>query len=120
MFYSEWVLYKFKVEKASQYDIRIRVAANAHGRKVKLIINPDDPHQTPFGKDLVVPADGWDHFNDLVWENIHLQSGHYGLQVYFVTGKVNFCSAAVYASRRNPAPKPTPKPTPSPIKKPTL
>ena len=81
-------MYKFYVDSPKQYDVRVRVAAYSGGKRIKLIIIPDDDHKPPFSKEFTVPADGWHDFNDLLWKHVHLEKGHYGLQVLFVTGQV--------------------------------
>jgi hypothetical protein len=119
------VSYDFYTEKSSDYDIRVRVAANASSKKMKLVIVPDHGHSIE--KVFTVPNKGWHGFSDLVWGDVHLEKGHYSLEVYFLTGKVNLCSATVLYSghqRSNPAPaKPTllphPAPTQKPVAKPT-
>ena len=86
------------------------MAANSDGKKIKLVIVPDDKNKQTIGKLFTVPAYGWNHFNDIIWSNVHLDNGGYGLQVYFVTGRTNLCSAAVYASHGQPAPSHKPSP----------
>ena len=70
----------------------------------------------PFGKVIEVPDDGWKGFNDVIWKNVYLEKDHYELQVYFVTGRVNLCSTAVYFSNEDKPPTrhPTRRPTRSP------
>ena len=64
---------------------------------------------------IEVPDDGWKGFNDVIWKNVYLEKDHYELQVYFVTGRVNLCSTAVYFSNENdPTRHPTRRPTRSP------
>eukprot|EP00537_Pseudo-nitzschia_pungens_P014295 CAMPEP_0172383816 /NCGR_PEP_ID=MMETSP1061-20121228/1626_1 /TAXON_ID=37318 /ORGANISM="Pseudo-nitzschia pungens, Strain cf. pungens" /LENGTH=551 /DNA_ID=CAMNT_0013112179 /DNA_START=144 /DNA_END=1799 /DNA_ORIENTATION=- len=110
----EWLLYQFYADRDGRHDIRARVAANAHDRKIKFVVTPDDGG--PFGKVITVPNYGWSTFSDVIWEDVYLKKGHYELQVYFVTGSVNLCSTAVYPSDSSPT---TPKPTLRPTRKPT-
>lgn len=127
----EWLMYKFRTEKAGLYSIRVRVAANSDGREIKLFLTPD--LRGPFGKVIKIPDNGFHDFNDVIWNNVYLEKDHYELQVYFVTGYVNLCSTAVYLSNdiyptpnpptrrptRQPTTYPTRYPTPRPVNKPT-
>lgn len=112
----EWLRYNFFAQTDGRHDIRVRVAANSGGRKIKLNLSPDQ--KVPFGKDLIVPDNGWNGFSDVVWKNVFLDRGHYELQVKFVTGFVNLCSTAVYLSNPNPTPRPSPNPTRKPTRSP--
>ena len=126
---TEWLRYDFRANASTDYDIRVRVAANAGGRKIKLVVIRDSGHTVEHERVFTVPNKGWHGFSDLVWGDVQLEKGDYALKVYFLTGKVNLCSAAVFYSdyrpskptpaKPTPMPHPVSKPTPHPVSKPT-
>lgn len=119
---TEYLVYEFRIEEPGDYDLRLRVAANKKGREIKVVLFPPNSG-APLSKTIAVPNDGWDGFNDIFWNDVHLaQKGHFKLQVYFVSGQTNICSVAVYPTRhrpRQPHPSPTPHPTRAPVKAPS-
>ena len=100
---SEWLLYKFYIKNAQEFDFRVRASADADtdtdavSVQIKMIVIPDDDvvKQESISKQFSVPTKD---FEDFLWENVTLSPGHYGLQILFVTGQVNLCSTAVLVS----------------------
>ena len=86
-FVIESLQYEFRTDKAGDYDLRLRVAANKGGKEIKVILYP--PNGSPFSRILRVPSGGWDDFNDIFWNDIRLVNGHYKAQVYFITGQTS-------------------------------
>jgi hypothetical protein len=89
----EWISYAFRVLDYDDYDIWLRVASASAGRSIRLEL--PTVREGTLAAEFDVPANGWQSFEDIVWEDHFLDPGDYVLKVFFSTGLVNFCSITV-------------------------
>jgi len=95
----EFLLYRFSVPQGGggMFDVRIRAASNSAGRHLGMILLTSDGDEWA-SKAFIVPAMGYQSFNDISWASVNLEPNDYFLKVISTTGRINLCSAAVLPS----------------------
>ena len=91
----EYLMYHFTIPQgeAGLYNIRARVATNAAGKDLGIAILPHGGDWE--SESFVVPADGYQSFNDINWK-VRLEENNYDLKIFSTLGSINLCSVSLF------------------------
>jgi hypothetical protein len=85
--------YSFEAPRSGDYDITVRVASKNAAKRIRLEV---DQEGTIVGvRTWNTPGNGWDKFEDRVFEGVSLERGKYVVDAQFLDGKVNLCSVSI-------------------------
>jgi hypothetical protein len=118
----EFFIYYFSIPQdgKGQYSIRVRVSSKRSGNDIgiDLITGDDGKDNTDIkiwdSMSFIVPAQGYQNFNDVVWESVLLEPNGYSLKVKSTTGSINLCSVAIFETDTTNNIDPDPDPDPDP------
>ena len=81
----EWLEYSLQVATAGKFSLVSRVAGNATGKTIRLLIDG-----VAVGGSQAVPSAGWTSFADRTVSGVTMSAGTHTLRVLFESGDTNF------------------------------
>jgi len=95
----EYLIYRFSIPTGGEgmYSIRARAATRRRGRYIHMGLSVGNGAEFWDSTSLLVPNNGNQNFNDVIWESVFLEPNEYSLKLTS-SGNTNLCSVAVLLS----------------------